>query len=251
MAQHKENEDFMAARIQDAMRNASLRNRPYFVGFLDLQQAALARALSARSAVQTVFWGGYEEAERVVMGAFPDEQWADPTQLPVTALEVKFRRSTELTHRDLLGSLMALGIERDTVGDILIEKGRAVLFVRRELAEHIAAQLSRVGREGVETVITDQPELPPPRALLPVSSTVASPRLDCVVAVLAHCGRSAAAEQITRGMVMQNGRISDSVSDEVAEGDILTIRGVGKFRIEALGPLTKKQRLSFRAGQYA
>lgn len=251
MAQHKENEDLIAARVQDALRNAPLRNRPYFVGFLDLQQAALAQSMASRSAVQTVLWGGYDDAERVVFGAFPDVLEPDTAQVPVDALEIKFRRSATLTHRDLLGSLMALGIERDTVGDILIEQGRAVLFVRRELADHIAQQLVRVGREGVEAVVTAQPTLPPPRALLPISSTIASPRLDCVVTVLAHCGRSAAAELIVRGMVMQNGRVSDSVSAEVEEGDVLTVRGVGKFRIEALGPRTKKQRLAFRAGQYA
>lgn len=252
MAQyHKEEPDLTAARIRDALRNASLRGRPYFVGFLDLQQAALARSEAQRCAVQTACWGGYEEAERVVFGAFPDRYEPDMGDFPVTALEVRFRKNASLGHRDFLGSLMALGVERDTVGDLLLEEGRAILFVRKELAGHLAQQLDRVGREGVQTVVTENPELPPPKPRIPISSTVASPRLDCIVAVLAHCGRTAAAEQIVRGMVMQNGRVCDRVADEVSEGDVLSIRGVGKFRIEALGPFTKKQRLSFRAGQYA
>lgn len=250
MAQHREDPAIVEARIREALRNAAARNKPCFVGFLDLQQAARARELAAKAPVATGCWGGYEDAQRVVFGAFPDYLEPDPMYYPVAALEVRFRRSASLTHRDVLGSLMALGIERDTVGDLLLEAGRAVLFVREELAAHIAQQLTRIGGEGVSAEVAEQPILPPPKPLIPLSSTIASPRLDCVIAVLAGCGRTAAAEQIIRGNVTCNGRISTSVSEETEDGDIITIRGEGKFRIEAIGPQTKKGRLAFRAGKY-
>lgn len=250
MAQHREDPAITEARIREALRNAQNRGKPCFVGFLDLQQAARARELASRAPVETGCWGGYDDAQRVVFGAFPDYLEPDPVHYPVTALEVRFRRSAVLTHRDVLGSLMALGIERDTIGDLLLEEGRAVLFVRTELAEHIAQQLTRIGGEGVCVATAENPQLPPPKPLIPISSTIASPRIDCVVAVLAGCGRASAAEQISRGLVTCSGLICTSVSQDVSPGDVITIRGEGKFRIEAIGPQTKKGRLAFRAGKY-
>ena len=240
----------LTARVRDAVRQASLRGRPYFVGFLDPSQAALC-AREAGAGASALAWGGFCGAERVVFGVFPPEQSPDPARFPVSALEVRFRRGAGLTHRDFLGSLMALGVERDTVGDLLIEDGRAVLFVRRELAAHLAQQLDRVGREGVHTVEAADPVLPPPPTLEPISTTVASARLDCVVAALAHCGRTEAASRIARGLVSCSGEVRTESDAAVTEGDVIAIRGEGKFRIDALGPRTKKQRLSLRAGKYA
>lgn len=250
MHMQQEDDARFDARVQDALRNAELRSRPYFVGFLDMHQAALARAASDRSSTETRFWGGYDDAERIVLGAFPPGSRPEPAAFPVCALEISCRPSVELNHREVLGALMGLGIERDTVGDILPEPGRCVCFVRREIRGHITAQLTMVSREGVRVTETDYPVLPPPRPLRPISSTVASPRVDCVVAVLARCGRSEAADLIRRGLVMRNGMMCGSVSEQLTEGDILVIRGTGKFVIQALGPLTKKQRLALRAGQY-
>lgn len=250
MAQHREDPAVTEARIREALRNAQQRGKPGFVGFLDLQEAAKARTLAMHAPAASGFWGGYPDAQRVVFGAFPDYLEPDPVYYPVTALEATVRRSVVPEHRAVLGSLMALGIERDTVGDLLTEAGRAVIFVRSELAQHIVQQLTRIGGEGVSVRVVEDPVLPPPKPLIPVTSTIASPRADCIVAVLAGCGRTAAAETLTRGAVSCNGEICTAVARELEPGDILSIRGIGKFRIESIGPQTKKGRLSFRAGKY-
>ncbi len=250
MAQHREDPAVTEARIREALRNAQQRSKPGFVGFLDLQEAARARELAAHTAVVSGCWGGYEDAQRVMFGAFPDYLEPDPMYYPVTALEATFRKSVVPEHRSVLGSLMALGIERDTVGDLLIEAGRAVIFVRSELAQHIAQQLTRIGGEGVSVQVVEDPILPPPKPRIPVSSTIASPRTDCIVAVLAGCGRTASAERIARGEVTCNGVICTSGARECAAGDVISIRGTGKFCIERIGPQTKKGRLGFLAGKY-
>ena len=250
MAQHREDPAVTEARIREALRNAQQRGKPGFVGFLDLQEAARARERAAHTAAASGCWGGYEDAQRVIFGAFPDYLEPDPMYYPLTALEATFRKSVVPEHRAVLGSLMALGIERDTVGDLLIEAGRAVIFVRSELAPHIVQQLTRIGGEGVSVREVENPILPPPKPRIPVSSTIASPRIDCVVAVLAGCGRTASAELITRGAVTCNGMICTSVSQECVSGDVISIRGTGKFCIERIGPQTKKGRLAFLAGKY-
>lgn len=252
------------AHVRDAVRGAVQRGRPQFVGFLDMHQAALARTVRADDA-RLIFWGGYDGAERVVLGVFPPDfaarphgrsfaaeaTGADPdaalrAAFPVVPLVLRCRASVVLNHRDVLGTLMGLGIERATVGDIRPEPGRCVCLVRRELADHMAGQLRTVGREGV-TVTVDEaapvPALHPPEER---TDTVASPRADCVVAALARCGRSTAATQIRAGLVQRNGVICTNVSEQLAAGDVLVIRKVGKFTIRAIGPQTRKGRLTLR-----
>ena len=83
------------------------------------------------------FYGGYEDSERKVLGLYFYDEIED---FPVTALEITFRKADKLTHRDFLGALMSLGIERDTVGDILVEDGRCVVFVKSEISSYITSQ---------------------------------------------------------------------------------------------------------------
>ena len=83
-----------------------------------------------------------------------------------------------------------------------------------------------------------------------ISDTISSPRLDCVVAVLARLSRGAAAAMIQRDLVSLNHTVTRSLSAEVRESDVLSIRGYGKFRVDSIGPLTKKQRLRFCARKY-
>ena len=239
----------LTARVRDAVRQASLRGRPYFVGFLDPSQAALC-AREAGAGASALAWGGFCGAERVVFGVFPPEQSPDPARFPISALEVRFRRGAGLTHRDFLGSLMALGVERDTVGDLLIEDGRAVLFVRRELAAHLAQQLDRVGREGVHTAEAADPVLPPPPALAPISTTVASARLDCVVAALIGKSRETAREAIEGGLVEVDYQPILRGDRVLAPPLFLSVRGVGKFRLLPFEGETRKGRLRLRAERF-
>lgn len=242
-------DSILLARISDALRNAEDRSRAGFVGFLDERQAALA-ARELRGKPNVRFWGGGEECERVLLGIFPEWQEPEDECFPLTAVTMRFRKEATIGHRDVLGSLMGLGVERDTVGDIRIGPGRAVVFVRREILPYFLTQITKIGREGVS--VSEGVELPLPEraALLPIADTIASARLDCVVSSLVNASRSDAAQRIAAGLVMLNFAVCLSVSQEVAVGDKISVRGEGKFVVQQIGPLTRKQRLSFRAGKY-
>jgi len=245
----KETNSLLSAKLRDGL--ALSRKRPCFLGFLDESEAAVCEDLLEREREASfLFWGGYEEAERKLLGFFPDYLEPDPTLFPLVPLTFTFREEDRLSHRDFLGSFMALGVERDVVGDILVGKGRCVAFVRREMEEYFLQNLRKIGRTGVRVVSGAEEPLPLEREFLEMSGVVASRRLDCLAAFLCRTSREKAAAMITSGLVMRNHREILSVSERVEEGDILSVRKQGKFIIDRLGPLTSKGRLSVQCRKY-
>lgn len=241
----------LLARVNEALQNARFRSRPSFVGFLDERQALLASGAAARQRdVRFALEGGYEGAARVLFGAFPLFVEPERESFPLEAVTVCFRAGAQLSHRDLLGSLMSLGVERDVLGDLLLEDGRAVFFARSEMAPFFVDQLKKVGGEGVRVSAGAQMPLPGGAGFAELSATIASARLDCVVAALCNCSRGVAAEMIGKGMVLLNFTECTAVAADVAEEDQISVRGKGKFAIDQMGPQTKKGRLGFRARKY-
>lgn len=241
----------LKARITDAVNISRARKNPQFVGFLTEKESLLAKRLvKSLHCEGTLFWGGYEGAERLCFGAFPDFMGPVAESFPIDALTATFRTEDKLTHRDFLGTLMSLGINRDTVGDILIEDGRCVLFVRSSVVPFIVSQLQKVGGVGLKVEQGFEEPLPLGRGTEPITDTIASPRLDCMVAALTGLSREKSAGLITAGLVQLNASEKFSLSAEVEEGDKLSIRGYGKFLVEGIGPPTKKGRLRLKALKY-
>ena len=242
-------QELFEARISDCVRLGE--KRPSFLGFLDLSERAEAeRYLRHIHAVNWMFFGGWSEAERVILGVFPDYLEPDEMLFPLTGLTLRYRKQDILTHRDFLGSFMAQGVIRASIGDILIEEGRAVLFVKTELASHFASQISKIGKVGVQITEGVIEPLPVAHSFQPIGGVIASERLDCFVAFLSSSGREKAAQMISGGYVSVNHRETTSVSEKVNEGDVISIRRHGRFIVDALGPRTKKGRLSIKCRKY-
>jgi RNA-binding protein YlmH len=246
-----EQNDFLSARILDALRLAESRKRPHFVGFLDERETVRTKNLLRReSFVNAQFWGGFPEAERVVLGAFPEFMTPDISAFPVTALTVEFRKQDRLTHRDFLGALLHAGLERSSLGDILTEEGRAVIFCRREVSGFLCSQVEKIGGVGVKITEGAQEPLPVAHRFADFSAVVASARLDCVTAAAVGTSREKAAAMIRSRLVELNHEEEDSPSADVHEGDILSVRGEGRYVIDRLGPPTKKGRLGIAGRKY-
>jgi RNA-binding protein YlmH len=197
-----------------------------------------------------LFFGGYEEAERVFFGAFP--HWCDNfhSYFPIKALTFTFRQTDSLSHRDFLGTFMSLGITRESIGDILIEKGRAVAFVTEELADYIKTQVNKVGGVGVSVQDGFSYPLPGLSGFKEITETVSSARLDCIVASLIGCSRKSASEFIEDKRVSVNGMVCDKCVKTVKNGDKITLKGKGKFIIDSVDGRTKKDRLIIKAKKY-
>lgn len=241
----------LRARVLDACHLCELRSYPRFVGFLDEHRQAVVRAvLHEKGQIPHLFFGGCEGAERVMMGVFPDFLPPDPTAFPIAAIRFRYRAVAPLTHRDFLGTLMAAGIKREVVGDIICGEGETVVFVTEEVAPFIASSVVKVGGEGVEIEYPYTGEVVIRHAFTELSDTVASPRLDAVLRVALRVSREEAARRIEAGAVSLNHMPCLSVSADVKAGDTLSVRGGGRFIVDAVGPQTKKGRWIVQIRRY-
>lgn len=237
------------SRIEDTVRLCDKRNAPCFLGFLDEQEQAEARLwLSHRLSPQSYsFNGGHEEAERRILGVFPDYMEAQDGVYPLKAVAFHYRTVRKLTHRDFLGTLLSLGIRRETVGDILCGDGLSVVFLREEIASFVCEQVDKIGGEGIRITVDYDGELPQVHTFLPISETVASARLDAVVKALLHTSREEAATLIRTGLVSLNHQPVENVSAAVEAHCVISVRGSGRFYVDGVGPETKKGRLALQA----
>lgn len=154
----------LIARLNNGIDLCLTRQKPYFMPFMsERKQALLVSELKKAYFDNYLFFGGYDDSERKMLGLFFDEP--STSMFPICGVEFSFRKCDRLTHRDFLGSLMSLGIERETVGDILVEDGRAVVFVKAELSDYVKSQISKVGRVGVKVDDADLSKLPQGRGV--------------------------------------------------------------------------------------
>lgn len=240
--------ELLTAKLKDCVRTAG--RRPCYLGFLDESEAAFCRDFLKREPCGYLLWGGYQGAERVMAGFFPDYMEPSTEDFPIAALTFSCRPGDKLSHRDFLGAFMALGIERSVVGDILVEEGRAVAFVRREMERYFLDNLQKIGRVGVRIAPGYQAPLPAVREYKDISGVIASNRLDCIAALLCRTSREKAARLIASGAVLVNHQEALSVDRRLEERDIVSIRGHGKFILDSFGPLTGKGRLNVKCRKY-
>lgn len=245
----KESDALLLAKLQDCISLS--QKRPCFLGFLGEGEIAVCEEALKRSRMENwLFWGGHEEAERRLLGLFPDYLEPQAELFPLAPLTFLFREADALSHRNFLGSFMALGVERDVIGDILVGQGRCVAFIRREMEAYFLQNLKKIGRVGVRVLSGVEGELPGRKEFETLSGVVASQRLDCLVAFVCRVSREKAAGLITAGMVARNHKEALSVSEQLKEGDSLSVRKHGRFIIDRLGPLTGKGRLSVQCRKY-
>ena len=145
---------------------------------------------------------------------------------------------------------MQLGIERSVVGDILVGEGRTVAFIHQEMERYFLDNLRKIGRMGVKIAVGCEEPLPSIREYKDISGVVASDRLDCIAALLCRTSREKAARLITSGAVMVDHQEVLSVDRRLEEGDVISVRGHGKFVLDSFGPLTGKGRLTVKCRKY-
>lgn len=241
----------LADRAADAVRLCELRCIPKFVGFLSPEEAAwLRQKFRARS---VAFFGGAPDCERTVFGALPDYITDLAQAFPITLLCFEYPAAYRLSHRDVLGALMAKGIVRAGVGDIIISEGRAFVFVLEELSGYLLQQTDKIGNVGVHPRVANPAELEQLQSSAerrPITFTVSSPRLDAVLSGLTHLSRSRCEALIEEGKVRVNAFTETRAIKKIAAGDTVAVRGIGKFKINQTGAFTRKGKERILAEQY-
>ena len=242
-------ERVLLARVLDKLELSQRRGVPAHTSFLSPgEQAAVTDLLNAWGRPRHLFWGGYPDSERNIC-VFP-AGWQEPDDVlrdpegPLAAVQAKFPADASLTHRDILGALMGLGITREVLGDILLpEPGICQVAVLRDAAPILLSQWEGAGRYKVSLSELPLDRLTPrPAQVKTIRDTVATPRLDAVTASGFSMSRGKAAGLIAAGKVSLNHRECLKVDRQVGEGDVITCRGFGKCVIKEAPGTSKKGR---------
>lgn len=246
--------DMELKRLEELAVRAARSGRGQFTKFLEPSMAAAARAAANQAGAKVVFRGGYEDAERVI-AAFYEDQPPEDWEYPIETLRISWNaRYADPGHRDLLGAVMGLGIERDTTGDIALGEYRespcAYLFVLPEVADYVIANLESAGRATVKVARAEEiPEIRPPDGAH-MRITVQNLRMDAVLAAGCRLSRSEAQKLIGAGLVKLNHVVQIKSDARIEQGDLISARGFGRMKVEDIQGETRKGRLGVLVFRY-
>ena len=238
----------LLGRVLDKLELAQNRATPSHTQFLSPgEQAAVEDLLHACGHPRHLFFGGFPHAERRICIFLTDWQEeedviSDP-EGPIGALEASFHPDAQLSHRDILGSLMGLGITREKLGDILVTEQKAQLLLLRETIPILLSQWESAGRWKLKLreITLDELDYRPPQVRT-IRDTVATLRLDAVCASGFSTSRAKAVEYISAGRVSLNHRECTKADRAVEQGDVISCRGLGKCVVKEVPGQSKKGR---------
>ncbi len=242
-------ERVLLARVLDKLELSQSRGVPAHTPFLSPgEQASVTDLLNAWGRPRHLFWGGYPNSERNIC-FFPADWQGEEDVLtdpdgPLAAVQAKFPAGASLSHRDILGSLMGLGITREVLGDILLPQlGVCQVVVLGEALPILLSQWEGAGRYKAELSRLPPRQLAPkPPRVKTIRDTVSTLRLDAVAAAGFSISRGKAAGLISSGKVAVNHKECLKADRQVAQGDVLTCRGLGKCVVKEVPGQSKKGR---------
>lgn len=239
-------EDLMLKkRLMELSRTAYQREIVTFSDFLNLNELNILHSIP-KDELFTSYrtFGGYEPAERQMVAFLPDAlcyTYEYPiSYLKISPLAKKF--ADTLTHRDYLGAVLNLGIERMVLGDILIDEDSAILIVQGSMASYIMGELTRVRHTSVKVEEIEAENFSYTPNVRAITGSVASLRLDGLLALAFGSSRSKLVNYIEAGKVFVNGKLITSNGYQIKIGDIVSARGLGRFRYIETAAQTKKGR---------
>ncbi len=241
-------------RLKELSDRSRSRGSYEATGFLDLASQSVLHALENSGEVSpAALYGGTENAERVI-AVFGNEETNGYEYFPgICCIRISPRSEKygeELSHRDVLGALMSLGIKRELIGDLFTDGKTAYAVALASIAEYIEKNLTSVRHTDVDCERIDalpQGVGPHIREQCYIS---ASERLDCIIAAVYNISRSAAKELFEKERVYVRGRLRANAGTDAKVNDVVSVRGLGKFVF--YGPVgeTKKGRLKISVGLY-
>ncbi|MBP3746440.1 MAG: RNA-binding protein [Ruminococcus sp.] len=243
----------LEAKLGDMADRCERYGCPVYSSFLDEHECVVAEKWCVRlsSDFGWTFSGGFADARRKMLAVYPIYCSVPAEEdFPMKCLTFTYRKEDRLTHRDFLGSFMGQRLKREVIGDIIVSDGETQTFVTEVAAKAIMDSVTKIGRVGVK--ITDDVDfrLDAEQKYKEISGTVASLRLDCIVSLAANLSREKAAALIRSDRVEINHFTAASVSQELKEGDILSIRGSGRYILSGIDGLTKKGRIHINLRKY-
>lgn len=247
-------ERLLFAKVLDQAALSCKRHCATFTDFLDMAKSGkFLERLQYHSDLQVMAFGGIEDSERRMLGFAPDYMTLTEDDFPICALRItkhpKFGQ-TDLSHRDYLGSILGLGIDRGKIGDILVGDTETICLVQEDIADYIVHQLQKVSHTPVQVKHTVLTDITVEKKIEIRRFTTASLRLDAVAGAALHLARGKIQTLIAAEKVTINWSTTTNTSCLLKEGDMISVRGYGRFRIHEIGGKSKKERIGLEVGVY-
>ena len=242
----------ISIRLVDLVKQA-MKNRKYKLsGFLTPYEQEIAGTIAnSVDEIKIEFDGGYKGAERQRI-AFVSNDFQGTPNFEIEVIKSEWNGEfARLSHSDVLGSIMSLGVEREHIGDIIATKESAKIIVDKKFAEYFTTNLIQIGGTTVKTSIDELSSIAAKEERCKeIKSTVASLRIDSITAVGFGMSRSKATVEIDAEKVKLNWQSVKNSSQSIKEGDIISMRGRGRLEVVEVKGLTKKGRTSVLLRRY-
>ncbi|GLX68279.1 RNA-binding protein [Paenibacillus glycanilyticus] len=247
---HPDEKPFVDRAMEWVERSAQLHELKR-TDFLDPRQSQILQMLANRDPdVKLRLDGGYPEAERCRAIIGPEYRYLEDEPAGLSVLAVTGGGS-ELDHGDYLGALLGLGVKRDRIGDIHVHEDYAHIMVLDEIADYLNVHLRQVHRASVLTEIIPISELKPVVPdLQEMSFTVASMRLDGIASDVYRISRTKIVDPIRAGRCRVNWKTVENPSEPLKMGDVISFKGLGRFKVLEVDGMTKKGRIRVRVGKF-
>ena len=253
---NKNSFDTLVLKVGDMCKRSAEKYCPCFTGFLSLEeQAALLKEAEKYRDVFVLLFGGIACAERKIAGIFSVDCYNEPDSdesllafeemAEISYVKIQGSGFVNIGHRDVLGSVMSLGLKREVLGDIIVTENSkcSYIAVKKSAAGYICANLDRVARDKVKVSEIGKSDVPERKQKFSdMVLTISSLRLDALVGAAVNISRDKAKKLINAGKVAINHSECTSCDTQISSGDTVTVKGEGKFYIEDSLGLTAKEK---------
>ncbi len=239
------NADIFPQHIKDLSKRAVNQNRFVFSDFLTPDEQSTVLSLK-RELCEVSFFGGADGCERVMARFGSADEMGYEVPFPVATIKISplnIRFAEELTHRDCLGAVMSLGLERSQIGDIVMRDKSCYMFVCENKSEYICTELKKIRHTDIKCELTSFDDNEPLFRTQTKTVIVSSDRLDCIISGVFNMSRSDCCALFEGGKIFVNGRQILSPSFHPDDGNTVSVRGHGKFIFHTPTSQTKKGRL--------
>ncbi|MDM8533567.1 YlmH/Sll1252 family protein [Clostridiaceae bacterium HSG29] len=191
------------------------------------------------------YFGGINSAERKIAIIRPNYESIGYDEIPIMAIEIKYsEKFANISHRDVLGSLMSLGIKRETIGDIYVHEGFCHILIKKSIFEYLILNFKKIGRNPItiKEIKFNKIEYKEPNYSL-INTTVGSNRLDSIISKGFNIDRNSSKKKIKMLMVKVNHKVVESAHLTLNENDLISVKGEGRIILFKINGNTKKDRL--------
>lgn len=234
----------LLSSVYDKLEQSYQKNYPVFTDFLDERQIALVKSMFPFWKEQLSFYGGIRNSARnICYLQFGYEVF------PVCLVEISYPKGADISHRDILGALMGLGVKRQKIGDIMIGE-TGVVAVKEEIAKYILENLISVGRYPVSLAVLENDSVQLEEKCSYRSTTVAALRLDCIISDITRLSREKAKDLILSGKIKVNHFEETNYKKVLSQSDLISISKKGRFMLEEIEGVTRKDRIKIIIKKY-